>query len=436
MKLSALPDEASFLEKHQQHDFTQSGWWHGLADPHLPVWTRLAHRPGWGGVHFYWSSANASTTLAGVGIEVHSHTPHPLSATCLMQKLPQSEVWYWRTELPLDWIGSYQFIPMTEGQTRPASASQAQLRQWWQGLLASMACADQFSAYPAYPGVWGGQLAQLLGPEASCFTRWHQQARLSRPGYYSEAGVWSSARRQQRYAYSAYYLAQDATVCKPAAAQAACLVLHLDGERWLTLPDYLPALASLHQQDGVQSAWHVFLSSAGSQQRSADYACNAEFIEALAKEFLPLLSTRLKLTEKLPLLISGQSFGGLCAVYAVLSQPAVFDVALALSGSYWWPAVENCVAAGQIPDWLNARIAEQSPSAQAVGHFWLGAGDAETDMRERSQYVTARLQQAGYQASYQEFRGGHDLLCWREAQLRGLAQLLRSTLSSNASQQR
>lgn len=407
---TTLMDEADFIRWHHQQTFDREDWWLDLPAQSTPVWTRLPDRPGWGGLHFYWC-ADQEPVPAQVCIEVDSHTVHPLLAQTLMHRLAETRVWYWRTELPLDWLGSYQFIPLQFAHQRPQAASGAVLRQWWQALLAQYAQADNLNPYPAYLSSWGREQAQLIGPAAQSVVKRTQSEASRAITLNLREACWESPSMATRYCYS-YGAISDFRV-------AQYLVLHLDGQLWQNMPGYLTALAELHQQAHSEPALHVLLASGNSAQRARDYGCSPQFIYALAQEFIPHLRQQLALTEDVPVILCGQSLGGLCAVYAALSLPEQFPNVLALSGSYWWPDVANEVDQGMLAEML-----KQRGVSAGAGRFWLAAGDEESDMRERSRVMVGLLQQAGYQSVYHEFRGGHDRVCWREAQLQGLASLL------------
>ncbi len=427
-----LLSRAALQQLLQQLDFARPDWPQDLAQTGLPLWSEAASgQPGMAQVDFFFDAASlapAATALATVYIEVHSHTAHPLNASVAMQQIAQTSVWYWRTELPIDWCGSYQFIPVSATQVRPADAEPGVLRAWWQALLASVACADPLSPYPAYRSGWGRQLAQLFGPAAYLPTGLPTNLPAISPAAVAQQ-VWHSQRMQSTYRWSGWTTPDAAA--QAFAAAPVCLVLHLDGQNWRDLPGFIAGLQHLHQQQQLVSTLHVFLENGGLQQRYRDYGCNADFIQALTEELLPVLKRQFHSEFSFGVLICGQSLGGLAALYAHLLAPRVFHCCVSLSGSYWWPdsdlpETERQLVAGLRRGQFKLPVTRTTALQQRA--LWLAAGDLETDMRADSIAMHQALALAAYPCTYRDFRGGHDLVCWCQALYTALSQLLKPAL--------
>ena len=95
---------------------------------------------------------------------------------------------------------------------------------------------------------------------------------------------------------------------------------------------------------------------------------------------------------------------------------------LSQSGSFWWPDPDEAGGMG----WLTQQVARGLVPRSRLDVL-IEAGCYEGDMRGVSVAMHGVLQAAGHQASYHEFRGGHDWICWRDGLLTGLARLLTTT---------
>lgn len=414
----------------QALDFTQADWAQSLAQYGMPIWSENPDMaPDRAQVDFFWDAATLGQgvhQLSTVYIEIDSHTPHPVSATIAMHRLGQSQVWHWRTELACDWIGSYRYVPVSAEQLRPVSADASVLRAWWQELLRRLAFADPLSLYPAYCSGWGRPSAQLVGPKA---LRYYVQPTSAKQE--TQHHIWHSERLQQSYHWHGWDSRLAGTACQTTLPEAEALVLYLDGQSWLNLPGFIGGLQILHQRTEAAkapvSALHVFLENPGMTERLHDYGANPEFIEALAQELISEIKRQYQTEFKFGVLICGQSLGGLAALYGHLLLPEVFHNCVSLSGSFWWPDAASTSSSASLFTALQRgdfavpagreRTLQQRP-------LWLAAGDLETDMRTLSIEMQQGLQSTGRASSYRDFRGGHDILCWREAFFVALTELL------------
>lgn len=157
--------------------------------------------------------------------------------------------------------------------------------------------------------------------------------------------------------------------------------------------------------------------------RMRDLACNTKFTDFIAKELIPWVQQRWRVTtNRAKTIIAGCSMGGLAASFVALSYPEIFGNVLAQSPSLWW-------SVNQEKNWLITQFAERS--CQNV-KFYLEAGCLETaktfqngmNFLEVCEAFKDVLLSKGYEVSYEPFAGGHDYFCWESTFAKGVSYLL------------
>ncbi|EJR54814.1 hypothetical protein IIM_01754 [Bacillus cereus VD107] len=140
----------------------------------------------------------------------------------------------------------------------------------------------------------------------------------------------------------------------------------------------------------------------------------------LTEELLPWIQAKYRVHQEAKhTTIAGFSLGGLAACYTALQNPHIFGNVLSMSGSVHWKkdAYEN-----KIP-WIENQISSIDSNATQP-HFYIAAGKLENKpllTANRRLYKT--LREKGYQITYEEFKGGHDSVWWREKLFDGLKAL-------------
>jgi enterochelin esterase-like enzyme len=137
--------------------------------------------------------------------------------------------------------------------------------------------------------------------------------------------------------------------------------------------------------------------------------CVPEFAEYIAQRVLPWVRSRVPVTQdSASTVISGSSFGGLCAAYVGLHYPDVFGVVLSQTGWFRWHPDDDLEH-----EWL-ARAFIDSPTLPI--RFYLDVGNLENARMSDggpSQLVANRhmrdvLRAKGYHVMYREYSSGHD----------------------------
>lgn len=160
------------------------------------------------------------------------------------------------------------------------------------------------------------------------------------------------------------------------------------------------------------------------EARDRDLPGSRPFSRFLAQELVPLLRQRFDAGEQpAQTILSGSSFGGLCAGWTALHLSDVFGGAIMQSPSCWYhPALAR---SGHGPaDLLTAPTPmlidafERSPRVpvrifQEVGELELGPPPAQVWQVLGNRWLQGVLAAKGYETTYREFAGGHDAAWWR-----------------------
>ena len=171
------------------------------------------------------------------------------------------------------------------------------------------------------------------------------------------------------------------------AAPVARLVV-LDGETWV---NQYPLVSAL--RDVAVPVHAVFIESGGPQQRQLDYTSDAAAGRSFIERALGLLGDG----SDAPVIVVGQSMGGLCALLSGMRHPDLVAAAIAQSPSLWW----NGGA------WFDERSRQDGAPA------YLQVGAYEWDLERDVHHAAALLRAQGKLLGFDVYPGGHDALWWQ-----------------------
>ena len=387
-------------------------WWQQQQQRGLPFVERLENSLC--RVTFLWRDPQGTEKTSAcryvwiniTGITDH-HQPAPPRS---LQRVAGSDVWYWQTELPADWRGSYCLIPDTDAESPEAFTALIQRRDWWRKKFA-LAGHDPLNPLRPWQGGRGMSVSPLHMPEAPAQAEWapldHGEARPLPLSLLQ----WRSQRLNNQRTLYLWQTGQPGSPDLP-------LILLLDGQFWAEQMPVAAPLQALTDRKKLPPAIYVMIDTIDRQHRSQELPCNEDFWLAVQQELLPLISQQ---TGWQPAaartLVAGESFGGLAAVYATLHWPEIFGNAISLSGSFWWPH------RGDTQGVLTRELDE--------GHFtshprriYLEAGRREPVVCQAGEALFRALQRRNMETTLTKVEGGHDALCWRGGLLNGLQALL------------
>ncbi|MGY1433897.1 enterochelin esterase [Streptomyces reniochalinae] len=325
----------------------------------------------------------------------------------LMERAPGTDIWHWTLRLRHDWRGTYDLFVDDGGG--PASDDQ----DYWPWLRTRRRTDPNNPR--TLPRRWGGDpvpYAEL--PAAPTAADWMPRAGIAH-GTVTEGEVASAHLATTRRVW--LYTPAAAASAEP-PAELPVLVL-LDGEHWQPRLGLAHLLDNLVAEGRLPPLAAVLPDSVDAATRWRELTCKAEFAAFLADELLPWAAGHLPITaDPARTVVAGQSLGGLTAAFAALQAPGRFGNVLAQSGSFWWPD-------GPAAEWLTGRIAA---GPRLPVRFRLSFGRQEWVALPAARRLREALATAGYSdATYVEFNGGHDYLCWRTELADGLVALLGDT---------
>lgn len=138
---------------------------------------------------------------------------------------------------------------------------------------------------------------------------------------------------------------------------------------------------------------------------------NPPFLRFLTEELLPWVRNNYRVTI-IPseVMVGGSSMSGLAAGVAALQHPDIFGKVIMQSGAFTYhPDFGYDVPEGHAKEWLTRRYAE---SKMLPLEFYIDVGQFE-DLLSCSRNMRDVLLGKGNVVHYQEFFGGHSVLCWR-----------------------
>lgn len=317
----------------------------------------------------------------------------------LMRRAPGTDVWHWTLRLRHDWRGTYDLYVDEGGGPEPGTPA------YWQWLRTRRR-PDPYNSL-SLPSRWDGSpvpYARL--PAAPDASDWLPRTGVPR-GRVTEHRVPSALPGGRRRVW----------LYRPVAATAELPVLVLlDGEHWGPRLGLGHLLDNLIADGRIPPVAAILPEAVDETTRWAELSCRPGFVTFLADELLPWAARELPLSaDPARTVIAGQSLGGLTAAYAAVVAPHRFGNVLAQSGSFWWPA-------GPDAEWLT-RVLAGTPRLPV--RFRLSFGTQEWVALPAARRLRDTLASAGYHdATYREFNGGHDYLCWRTELADGLTELL------------
>ncbi|MFM6905395.1 MAG: alpha/beta hydrolase-fold protein [Acinetobacter tjernbergiae] len=372
----------------QQKNLGSETWWNSVKEIGTPLVIKQANQML---CTFLWCRHTSTET---VYIDVYSQSPSIYTQWNKFQKIEQTDIVYFEIELPHDWSGSYVLV--TSMETAPATSDAQIRRRWWQRQLQQHAQIDIFNPYPAYPAQVSRWVNQIYLGEQKAF---HNQSNV----LYQQL-EWKSQLLFTNYPVDLYQSA--------ALTETSPFVIFLDGQVWSQHLSILQQIQELTNCGQIRPASYAFLHSINSEQRCLDYGCRDLFSQAIVEELIPYLQQHFSLSPSMPIILCGQSLGGLCALHSLLLYPNAFQGLILQSGSYWWSDYSKSkFLNGHTQCFLEVIEQYLQPIPNNIQIF-IRTGTYETDMREDSHQLYAKLSSVR-PTHIHTFVGGHDAINWK-----------------------
>lgn len=207
----------------------------------------------------------------------------------------------------------------------------------------------------------------------------------------------------------------------PPTSEPCPLVVVLDGTDYLKRTQLPTIVDNLIAQGRIRPVALAMVPNGGAA-RTVEYFCSEATLLFFLEQVLPLARQQLNLLDETHHPgahgVLGASLGGLMALFMGLRAPHVFGHVLAQSGAY---SVWN-------HDCGVFQLARQATSPPLKA--WLDCGHFEA-LAEGNRRILPLLQEAGHQALYREYHGGHSYPAWRDDLWRGLEWLFASPFANS-----
>lgn len=217
-----------------------------------------------------------------------------------------------------------------------------------------------------------------------------------------------------------------------ASDEPAVLFIQFDGEQCLGVLDVANTLDNLAAEAKIGTVVALFV---GNVDRGSELPCNADFAAFLADELIPWVRETYRIAPGPESVIaSGQSYGGLAAMWVGLTRSDVVGNVLSQSGSFWWLPNPETIWSGKFPIGAAPRagwLPEQAATwERRRARIFMEAGRLEAMPRgpvvsllESNRRMRDILIAKGYDVMYREYAGGHDWFMWAEGLAGGLLHL-------------
>ena len=172
----------------------------------------------------------------------------------------------------------------------------------------------------------------------------------------------------------------------------------------------------------------------GRTQRNEEFTCSPRFREFIHDELLPWFTSKVRVAEDPGLrAIGGSSFGGLFAAYFAFHHPGTVSNVLSQSGSFHWGSGSFLGGRKEGEPPFEVLIHEFAFGEKKPISIWMEVGTLEGEYSWTApdfpnQLVSHRhfklvLDMKGYDATYREYGGGHEMLSWRGGIADGLVHI-------------
>lgn len=373
-------------------------FWRELAATGAPLVERHPTDPSRRLVTFVWRAAERFTEMVVAGSALGSD----LSRNRL-RPLPGTDVWFVTRDLPADLRTVYHFAidppAGTSGGRAHARRDPLNPREF------------VYPADPEQPGSTDYRISLLELPDAVPEPWLAPRSGVPRgtlTPHRFESAILGNTRRVWAWTPAGY---------DPRGPDLALAVI-FDGAAYLGMVPTPTVLENLIAAGKIPPLVAILVDNPDAATRNRELDCYPPFNDFLARELLPWIRARYRVTaDPAGVLVGGSSGGGQAAMCAAQTHPGLFGNVLAQSGSFF-TAPDQPIG----DEWVYRHLAA---GPRLPLRFYLDVGRYEplfavTAVRGMRNVLEAR----GYPLTYVEFSGGHDYAWWRGTLADGLIALL------------
>lgn len=342
---------------------------------------------------FTWTPDSA-TDRAADRVYLHITGVHDHHGPELHHMTRAGDRWESTVEVPDDLTASYRIMPVGRDEVaRLDPPGPVDTRARWVGLAAHV--VPHVLDHPAWrPAVTAEESGILIMPDAPATPGWDTADVPDwRTGHLGDRPLWTSV-----------------------PTGATHLLVVSDGEAWsrTALP---AALRRLHVAGRLPSVAVVAVGTA--VDRVALLSRSDRYRELIADEIIPRAWRLLgRPHDRRRTVVTGESLGGLSALDLVLRRPDAAALAVATSGSFWFPDWRDDRLGGEVAEEISRGV-----PADIRVHLSVGTGEGH-GMESHTRAVHAALVAAGIPATLEVAAHGHEMTAWTGALTRGLVELM------------
>lgn len=243
-----------------------------------------------------------------------------------MERIPNSDIWFYSRVYPSNYVGSYRLCP-NDTLLPFAEEKDWTVRQskWLTDSLNPVVLDFNVPGEPRDSNP-ASVLTLPKAPQAlACRLRPDiKHGALTKLEFKSE--ILGNARPVWIYTPPEYTPADD--------KYGAMLVF--DGSCYVTAIPTPTILDNLIADGKIPPMIGIFIDSLSQDARNKELPCNADFIRSLSDELLPWVRVQFAVSEDPTRMIAaGSSYGGLAALFFALKRPDVCANVLSQSGGFW-----------------------------------------------------------------------------------------------------
>ncbi len=409
----------------EQFSVGSSQWWDEVASIGTPLQIPLDSNKTQ--LIFLWREEESEPQHHSIYLDINGVINHHDFNAAELTRYKNTDIFYYICDVENSWNGTYALIPVPEAAVQPAYCGNheqqiVQHRNWIMKRREHH-IADPLNKLNIKHGKWGEMHSRIyLDPtvihpawldfdEHHCADDWSSQCRTH---------LYQSDILQQKRRFWTYSTASQSDSDLP-------LVIILDGEFWVESLPVMRPLKYCTEKDQLPPAVYVMIDAISFAQRAEDLTCNPTFWQAVIEEIIPLVAEQYPITnQNTKTVVTGQSYGGLSALYAAVNWPQRFGNAISQSGSFWWPNYSLMHNSHQpdivqsLPETLYMEGDIQMLGNQHQLNIYMEVGQREDMMIPLSQQISKQLSANNHNVIIDLYNGGHDRLIWREGLIKGL----------------
>ncbi|WP_165312311.1 enterochelin esterase [Vibrio ziniensis] len=426
MDLQALTQQTEL----NQFDIGSSQWWDKVSQVGTPI--QISRNDGTADLLFLWQEQTIEPKHKAIYIEINGVINHHDFNAAELTHYKNTDVYYYVCNIEDTWNGTYALIPVTEESVQPAylGNEQQQITQHRNWIMERRKhhIADPFNKMNLHYGPWAAAHSRAYLDPNVIHPSWTDFDNSTTKVDWSElcrTHIYQSKLLQQNRRFWTYSTAEQTDSDLP-------LVILLDGEFWVESMPVMSPLSSCTQKELLPPAVYLMIDAISVQQRGEDLTCNPVFWHAVIEEMIPMVAQHHSISlDKDKTIVTGQSYGGLSALYAVLNWPERFGKALSQSGSFWWPHMSLIHNSHQedivmsLPESLYLDKYISSLDSQYKLDVYLEVGLREQMMIPLAEHMHRKLSTENHNSTLSFYDGGHDRLIWREGLIKGLTWLFK-----------